>query len=115
MPNLTPLERDTQRTILDLAHTLGWRVAHFRPARTDKGWRTPVAADGKGFPDLVLVRERVIFAELKREGESPKPDQVEWLNALSRGGAEVYIWTLADYDDITRILSQRVPHVEGGH
>lgn len=109
MPDLRPLERDAQATILDLARALGWRVAHFRPARTEKGWRTPVAADGKGFPDLVLVRDRVIFAELKREGELPRPDQIEWLNALERAGAEVYVWTLADYDEVVRILSLRVP------
>lgn len=54
-----------QIEIIELARILGWRVAHFRPAQTRHGWRTPVAADGKGFPDLVLVRERVIYAELK--------------------------------------------------
>lgn len=105
-------EREAQKTIIDLARTLGWRVAHFRPAVTSKGWRTPVEADGAGFPDLVLVRDRVIFAELKREGESPRPNQVEWLNALSRAGAEVYVWTLADYDEIASILSRRVPRPE---
>lgn len=104
-----PLERDVQATIIDLAHAYGWRVAHFRPARTDKGWRTPVSADGKGFPDLVLVRDRVIFVELKREGEHPRPDQVEWLNGLSRAGAEVYVWTLADFDEAASILSPVVP------
>ena len=105
----SPLERDAQRTIIELARTLGWRVAHFRPAETKKGWRTPVEADGAGFPDLVLTRDRVIFAELKREGKSPRQDQVEWLNGLAKAGAEVYVWTLADYDEIVRVLSQRVP------
>ena len=107
-----PLERDVQETIIDLAHAFGWRVAHFRPAETKKGWRTPVSADGKGFPDLVLVRDRVIFAELKREGESPRADQVEWLNDLARVGAEVYVWTLADFDEIASILSLVVPRAE---
>lgn len=114
MPDLRPLERAAQETIIDLAHTLGWRVAHFRPARTDKGWRTAVSAEGVGFPDLVLVRDRVIFAEVKREGESPRATQVEWLNALSKAGAEVYVWTLADYEEITSILSRRVPCAERG-
>lgn len=109
-----PLERDAQETIIDLAHAFGWRVAHFRPARTDKGWRTPVAADGKGFPDLVLVRDRVIFVEMKREGESPRPDQIEWLNDLRSAGAEVYVWTIADYYEAARILSPLVPRREAG-
>ena len=50
---------------------LGGRVAHFRPPRTVHGWRTAVAADGAGFPDLVMVRgSRLLAAELKSERES---------------------------------------------
>src|SRR5690606_4527127 len=56
-----------QRQVLALAKMLGWRTAHFRPAMNQRGdWRTPVAGDGKGWPDLVLVKgERVLFRELK--------------------------------------------------
>ncbi len=32
-----------------------WRIAHFRPAKTEKGWRTPMTGD-VGFPDLVIAR-----------------------------------------------------------
>ena len=51
--------------IIDQAQWSGWTVAHFPPARTEQGWRTAVAADGAGFPDLTLVRDRIIFAEVK--------------------------------------------------
>lgn len=54
-------------TFLGAARINGWTCAHFRPARTEHGWRTAVQADGAGFPDWVLVRERVIFVELKRQ------------------------------------------------
>jgi hypothetical protein len=37
--------------VIELARLGGWRVAHFRPARTASGWRTPVQGDGAGFPD----------------------------------------------------------------
>jgi hypothetical protein len=60
--------------VIDLPHLLGWRAAHFRPARTATGWRTPVAADGAGFPDLVPAKSGlpVIFAETKRERRPPR-------------------------------------------
>ena len=51
-------EKDLQRGIIDLACALGYRVAHFRPVQTSTAWRTPVAADGAGWPDLVLISGR---------------------------------------------------------
>ena len=57
-------ESALQDNVIELAHVLNYVVAHFRPARTAHGWVTPVSADGKGFPDLVLVgRGRVVFVE----------------------------------------------------
>jgi len=35
-------EKELQENILDIAKMFGWRRAHFRPARTKYGWRTPV-------------------------------------------------------------------------
>jgi VRR-NUC domain len=92
------LEADLQDAVIDTARLLGWRVAHFRPARTEKGWRTPVAADGKGFPDLVMVRrERLIFAELKAAGEKLRAEQVDWLAALEHADCELYVWRPIDW------------------
>lgn len=91
---LTTLEKDWQRDVIRLARTLGWKVAHFRPAQTSKGWRTAVAADGAGFPDLVLVspiRKRVVFLELKRERGKVSDRQAEWIRDLHAAGAEVYV------------------------
>ncbi len=51
-------EADFQAQVIDLLHLHGWVVAHFRPARTAKGWITPVAADGAGFLDLLAVHAR---------------------------------------------------------
>ena len=45
-----------------------------------------------GFPDLVLVRERVVFVELKTMKGTISPKQREWYDALIAGGAEAYIW-----------------------
>lgn len=98
------LEKDVQSAILDIARLLHWRCYHTFDSRKSEA----------GFPDLVLVRERVIFAEVKRVGERPRPSQMEWLNDLARAGAEVYVWTESDYDEIASILSRRVPRAETG-
>lgn len=99
-------ERDLMAVVLDLARLLGWRVAHFRPARTERGWRTPVEGDGAGFPDLVLVRgRRLVFAELKGPRGRVTPAQSEWLRALSAvETVETAIWTLSDWDAIEEAL-----------
>jgi hypothetical protein len=49
-------EQSFQSVVIEVARLAGWRVAHFRAARTVKGWKVPVTADGAGWPDLVLVR-----------------------------------------------------------
>ena len=106
---LDMLITDTKRQ-LSLAHLLGWTAAHFRPAQTSHGWRTAVAGDGAGFPDLVLARVdddtgRTIFAELKKKGEKPRPEQRVWLDLLYDAGEEVYLWYPPDLDEIAVILS----------
>lgn len=86
-------EKDFQEQIVTLAHLYHYRVAHFRPAQTSKGWRTPVSADGKGFPDLCLVGNgRLIFAEVKSGKNKLSTEQWEWLEDLGRTKAEVYHW-----------------------
>jgi hypothetical protein len=100
-------ERDFQRQVIEVAQLHGWLVAHFRPALTSKGWRTPVEADGAGFPDLVLIQAgRLIVAELKAEGKSPSLPQLAWLEAFQRAGVETYIWRPSDFDAITETLGQ---------
>ncbi len=93
-------EADFQTLIIDLAHALGWTVAHFRPAETKKGWRTPVGADGFGFPDLVLAKKvdgipRVLFRELKSETGKTSPEQNAWLDIT--GGK---VWRPSEYEEI---------------
>ena len=101
------LEKDWQRDIIHLARTVGWKVAHFRPAQTSKGWRTAVGADGAGFPDLVLVRDRVVFVELKNEKGRMSEDQLEWKAALEAAGVECYVWRPDDLDSAMAVLLER--------
>ena len=103
-------EKEWTKQVIDLAHAYKWRVAHFRAAMTKHGWRTPVQADGKGFPDLVLVRrDRLIFAELKAGGGNLSKEQKDWLIAceiVARGllNIKVFCWYPSDFDDVQRIL-----------
>ena len=67
----------------------------------------PVAGDGAGFPDLVLVRERVIFAELKSETGRLSPEQKTWGDKLFIADCEIYNWRPSDWDKIIKILEGR--------
>jgi hypothetical protein len=60
-----------------------------------------------GFPDLVLVRDRVIFAELKRDKGQLSVDQYEWLEMLKKTGAEVYVWRPCEWTKIEGVLKAR--------
>lgn len=95
------LEAEWQRKVINYARDRGWFVAHFTAAKSSRGrWVTPVAADGAGFPDLVLVRERVVFAELKREGGKLRAQQEVWMSKLRWAGATHFVWEPSDWYDV---------------
>lgn len=102
-------EADFQTWVIDLAHIRGWLVAHFRPARIVKNgvvsYRTAVSADGAGFPDLVLVRDRrLMLVELKSDKGILSEAQDKWLRVLSLTKAEIHIWRPVDREEIERLL-----------
>ena len=100
-------EAEFQHKVIQTAQQFGWKVAHFRPARTATGWVTPVAADGKGFPDLVLAHHRspVIFAELKSDTGVLTVEQADWLHVLREADATTYTWRPRDWPWVLRLLS----------
>lgn len=101
-------ERDFQRQVIAAAKALGWRVAHFRPARTLDGWRTPVTADGAGWPDLVLVRgSAMLIRELKSDRGRLTHVQRAWLDALELAGVDVGVWRPRDWSVIEMTLKTR--------
>ena len=89
-------EKDFSQQIYNLATWLKWKVY-----RTWKSIHSP-----SGFPDLVLVRERIVFAELKSEGSKLTSPQLEWVLALDAAGGEAYAWWPHSWEEIIKILER---------
>lgn len=105
---LTISEADFQRTVIDLAVLSGWTVAHFRPARTDRGWRTAMSGH-PGAPDLILARRGVVLlAELKRQHGRVSPQQRAWLAQLGDAGR---LWRPSDWAEIVATLTAKTGRV----
>lgn len=108
-------EAEFQTLVIQIARHHGWRVAHFRKVRVQRRdgtvfWETPVAADGKGFLDLELVKgKRLIKAELKVGKNIQTDEQVEWFNAYLDAGIETYLWYPRHWPEIVKLLTQENP------
>lgn len=95
-------EDEWAELVTDTAVRFRWRWAHFRPARTANGWRTPQSGD-HGFPDLTLARAGVlIVAELKAERYRWRPGQREW---LTQAGEHARLWKPSDWPRVWAELS----------
>lgn len=95
-------EEDFKQRIIDAAAAHHWFVHHDRPARTEKGWRTPIQGD-PGFPDLCLARDGVIIlAELKSSTGKASAEQSAWLAAA---GPHARLWRPSDWPQVLAELS----------
>ena len=75
-------EREFQSQVVSLAKRLGYSVYHTYDSRRSE----------PGFPDLVCVRDRVIFVELKTEKGRLSAAQRTWIERLANADAEIYVW-----------------------
>ena len=101
-------EKDFQAAVLDLAHVLGWSTAHFHDSRRQVKPGVFVGdADAAGFPDLVLVRERVVFVELKAESGRLSKAQLRWVAVRGEAGQEVYVWRPSSFELVEVVLARR--------
>lgn len=100
-------EADFQKRVVQYAQRRLWLVAHFPRANPEGRWRTAVAADAKGYPDLTMTRDRrMVIAELKGTKGRMRPEQERWIERLLLvPGIEVYVWKPADWDEIVRLLA----------
>ena len=88
-------EKDFQSQIVQIAKLNKWLVYHTYDSRKSE----------PGFPDLVLVRESVIFAELKKDAKTaPSQAQMAWLGALEKANARCAVWYPEIMDDIQIVL-----------
>ncbi len=107
-------EADWQRTVVDLARTLGWLALHVADSRKEvmnhrtRERRLVGDRDAAGLPDWLLIRDRVLFVELKRQDGQLSARQCEVLDALDEAGAEWFVWRPADYHQAVQVLSERV-------
>jgi hypothetical protein len=95
-------EADLQKAIIARAQSLGWKVMHPLPGQTPRGagWATSTSGDGKGFPDLTLVRERIVYAELKAHGKYLTIEQKMWRDwILAAGGESKVEFSIPDNTD----------------
>lgn len=82
-----------------VARTFGYRVYHTLRSKGSQ----------PGFPDWTLVRDRVVFLELKTETGKVSDAQSEWLYDLNAAGAEAYLVRPRHFDEIVVVLRARGP------
>jgi predicted lipoprotein len=92
-------ETEWLREIMAYADRRGWDFDHVFEQR-HYARRT-----GKGWPDLTLVRERVVWIEAKSEKGELRREQREIIAKLKAAGQEVYVYRPHDRDDMERTLS----------
>lgn len=84
-------ERMLQDAVVELAQYLGWCVYHTFDSRRSQ----------RGFPDLCMVRDRIVFAELKSAKGVASKDQLVWLSAIEAAGGEAHLWRPSEWCDGT--------------
>lgn len=91
------LEKEWQAQVRELATTLGYKVFHpYDSRRSAHGW-----------PDLSLLRERLILLELKTEKGRLSAPQKSWLGAMLVAGLEVYVARPRHLEALAQILACR--------
>jgi hypothetical protein len=89
-------EAGFQRAVVQYARLMGWRVYHTHDSRRSAA----------GFPDLVFVRERVVYAELKVPPNKATAEQDAWLEALRAAGEEAHLWYPESWPEIEEALGR---------
>jgi hypothetical protein len=95
-----------------LARTLGWTCLHVNDSRrevVDRLGNHQIVgdADAAGLPDWILLRERIVWVELKRERGTMRPTQTAIIAAIRKAGGEAYVWRPSDWPEVVLALTGR--------
>jgi len=90
-------EKVWQGQVMALARQLAWKSYH--PYRSDKSQ--------PGWPDIALVRDRLILLELKTEKGKLSDAQKDWIRRLTMANAEIYVARPRHLDELARVLQAR--------
>ena len=91
------LEKHFQSLVVYEAKRQGWKVYHTYDSRRSE----------PGFPDLVLVRDKVLFRELKTEKGRLTVAQEAWGEILTAAGADYEVWRPGMIKDIYQQLRRK--------
>lgn len=94
----TDAQGESEKAFMDrviaFAKRNGWLVYHVHYSqRSEAGW-----------PDLVLARDRIVYAELKAATGKLTVEQCKWMAALMRAGGEFHVWRPGDWPLVARAL-----------
>lgn len=88
-------EAQFQQQLVQAAQLLGYRCYHTAFS---------IGSD-RGFPDLVLVRDRIVVLEVKSERGKVRPGQQAWIDAFAAvPGVVARIVRPSDFDEIVAVL-----------
>lgn len=94
---MSETENQFQEGVIKFARLSGWLVYHPFDSRRSVS----------GFPDLTMVRERLVFAELKTAKGKASESQELWLAQLRLAGCEAHLWRPIDWPVIIETLRRQ--------
>lgn len=108
-------EEELVDTLLEYGKTGGWLCTHFRPAKTNKGYRTLLQGN-KGYFDITMMHKdlrRTLFIECKSKKGTLKPEQKQWREAaLAQPSSEYYLWKPEHLAEARQVI---LGHMQGRH
>ena len=82
------LESEFQHIVIKLAEQEGWSVYHVANVKGQLRAKSSV-----GFPDLVLIKNKIVVWECKRKGKKASAPQKKWLEDFKSVGIEARVIT----------------------
>lgn len=91
---IQPTEKEFMGAVVEYLRLKNWLVYHPFDSRRSE----------PGFPDLVCVKDRVVWIELKVDGGNLSVHQRKWLDKLEAAGEETYVFFPCDWPTIKKVM-----------